>query len=188
MKRILSLTLFVLALLSLAAQSEAARRVVVRRGPHRTTVTVHRGFPLHRTLPGVYVRAPRVAVRVTPSVFLPPVVFGAVVVAERPAPGVRAWEDRAVLDRDEGWTEFTLNADRRGRQLLLDVSRGPAQISFAEVVFDNGETQVVDFADKVHHEGLFSLLDFRDGRKVDHVRIVAKADARESEVALVLVS
>jgi hypothetical protein len=188
MQRILAVSLFVLALFSLAPQSEAARVRVVRRGPHRTTVVVHRGFPLHRGLPEVVVREPRVAIRVTPRVFLPPVVFGAVVVAERPAPGARVWEDRQVLMRDEGWTEFTLNADQRGRKLLLDVSRGPAQISFAEVVFENGETQVVDFADGVHHEGLFSLLDFRDGRKVDHVRVVAKADARESQVALVLVS
>jgi len=188
MKRILAVSLFVLALVSLVPQSEAARVRVVRRGPHRTTVVVHRGFPLRRALPAVVVRAPRVAFRVTPRVFLPPVVFGAVVVGERPLAAARVWEDREVIGSEEGWTEFTLNADQRGRKLLLDVTRGPAQISFAEVVFENGEAQVVDFADKVHHEGMFTLLDFADGRKVDHVRMVAKADGHESEIALVLVS
>jgi hypothetical protein len=55
-------------------------------------------------------------------------------------------------------------------------------------VFDNGETQVVDFNDHVHRTGIYSLLDFRNGRKVDHVRIVAKADTSASEIRMYLVS
>jgi hypothetical protein len=34
---------------------------------------------------------------------------------------------------------------------------------------------VVDFDDKVFKPGLYTLLDFKDGRKVDHVRVVARA-------------
>jgi hypothetical protein len=187
MKRILALLLFVACVLPIANTAEARRVRVVHRRVHRTTVTVHRGFPLHRALPPVYVRAPRVAIRVTPRVYLPGVAFGAAVVS-LPAENRRVWRDHEVLDRDEGWTEFALNVDRRGSGLLLEIDQGAAQISFAEVVFENGETQVVDFSDRVHARGVYSLLDFKDGRKVDHVRMVAKADTRSAEIALHLLS
>jgi len=55
------------------------------------------------------------------------------------------------------------------------------------VVFENGETQVIDFNERVHTRGTYSLLDFRDGRKVDHVRVVAKASGEETEITLHLV-
>jgi len=188
MKRILALLLFVLCVLPLADTAEAARVRVVRRGPHRTTVTVRRGFPLHRALPDVVIRAPRVAVRVTPRVFLPGVAFGAAVVAAAIAPESRVWQDDEDLDPDDGWTEFTMNVDKRGSKLLLEVAKGPAQISFAEVVFENGEAQVVDFNDHAHKLGVYSLLDFKDGRKVDHVRMVAKADSEATEIVLHLLT
>jgi hypothetical protein len=182
--RLVCLIAVVAALVASAA--EAARVRVVHRGPH-TRVTVHRGFPIARTLPRVYVRAPRVAVRVAPRVYLRPVVFGATVVA-LPKDDVQVWREREELDAADEWTDFTLNVDRRGTRLLLEVEDGPAQISFAEVVFENGDAQVVDFADGVHAPGLYSLLDFKDGRKVDHVRVVAKAEDEESTIALRLLS
>jgi hypothetical protein len=189
MQRILALVVVVLSFVPLVPTAEAARRVrVVHRGHRTTTVTVHRGFPIRRTLPHVYVHAPRVAVRVTPRLFLPGVVFGATVVTALPAPGARVWREAEVLDREEGWEEFTLNVDRRGSGLLLEIDKGPAQISFAEVVFENGEAQVVDFNDRVHRQGVYTLLDFKDGRKVDHVRLVAKADGPSAEIALHLLS
>jgi hypothetical protein len=188
MKRKLAVSLLVFAALSLSAWSEAARVRVVHHTRRRTTVVVHRGFPLHRALPHVVVRTPAVAVRVTPRAFLPSLVFSAAVVASLPAREARVWEDRTALDRDDGWTDFTMNVDRRGRQLYVAIGKGPAQISFAEVVFENGEAQVIDFDDHVHREGIYSLADFRDGRKVDHVRMVAKADSRSSEISLHLVS
>jgi hypothetical protein len=190
MKRRLAATFAVVSFLSLLfiASGAQARRVrVVHHGP-RTTVVVHRSFPLVRPLPHVYVRAPRVAFRVAPRVFLPPVVFGAVVVPVRPAANVVVWRQSESLGRDEGWTEFTLNVDQRGSKLLLDIDGGAAQISFAEVVFENGEAQVVDFNDSVHRQGLYSLLDFKDGRKVDHVRVVAKADSPSAEISLQLLT
>ncbi len=190
MKRRLAATFVVFSFLFLLfiAPGAGARRVrVVHHGP-RTTVVVHRAFPLHRTLPHVYVRAPRVAFRVAPRVFLPPVVFGAVVVPALPAANVQAWREAENLDRADGWTEFTLNVDRRGSKLLLGIDEGPAEISFAEVVFENGEAQVVDFNDSVHRQGVYSLLDFKDGRKVDHVRIVAKAAGASTEISLHLLT
>jgi hypothetical protein len=185
MKRILVVSL--LSVLTLAVAAEAARVRVVHRAP-RARVVVHTGFPVRRPLPHVYVRAPRVAVRVAPRVFLPPVVFGAVVVPARPVPAARVWRDVEVLDSDEGWTEFTMNVDRRGSELLLEIDKGPAEISFAEVVFDNGEAQVVDFNDRRQPQGVYTLLDFKDGRKVDHVRIVAKTAAARSEISLHLLT
>jgi len=172
-----------LVVLSLVATAEAARRRVVVRGPRRTVV-VRTGFPIRRTLPAVVVR-PGVAVRVAPRVYLAPVAFAAAVVT---LPSVVDWHGSEVLDREDGWTDFTMNVDRRGRNLLLQIDRGAAQISFAEVVFDNGETQVVDFNDHVHRSGTYELLNFADGRKVDHVRVVAKADRDETEITVHMVA
>jgi len=182
MKPHLRIAIAILALSTLASAADAARVRVVRR-PHRTTVTVRTGFPLHRRLPTVYVRPARVAVRVAPRVYLAPVVFAPAVVPV-PAADLQVWRDHEGLEREDEWTDFTLNVDSRGTKLLLEVTEGDARISFAEVVFDNGDAQVVDFDDRVHEPGLYSLLDFRDGRKVDHVRVVAQAEDEESEIAL----
>jgi len=57
-------------------------------------------------------------------------------------------------------------------------------VDWAEVVFENGDTRAVDFDEKTLKPGLYSLLDFRDGRKVDHVRMVARAKSYEARVVL----
>jgi hypothetical protein len=172
-----------LVVLVLAGSADAARRRIVVRGPRRTVV-VHTGFPVHRVLPAVVVR-PGPVVRVAPRLYLAPVVFAATVIA---LPAVTDWRGTEGLDRDDGWTDFTMNIDKRGRELLLQIDHGAAQISFAEVVFENGETQVVDFNDHVHRTGTYQLLDFKDGRKVDHVRIVAKADRDDTDITVHLVA
>lgn len=179
MKKLIVVALFVA---TLAPVADAARVRVTKRG-RTTSVTVHRGFPIRRTLPtNVVVRTH--TVRVAPRVYLAPVAFTAVAVAALPD-GV--WTTTELLDRAEGWTDFTMDVDRRGTRLLLDIDRGRAQLSFAEVVFDNGETQVVDFNDRVHTKGIYELVDFRSGRKVDHVRIVARADRENTAIRLHLV-
>jgi hypothetical protein len=43
---------------------------------------------------------------------------------------------------------------------------------------------VVDFAAKTREPGLYELLDFKDGRKVDHVRMVARAQSDEARIVL----
>ena len=172
-----------LVVLVFAGSADAARRRVVVRGPRRTVV-VHSGFPVHRVLPAVVVR-PGPVVRVAPRLYLAPVLFAATVVA---LPAVTDWRGTEGLDRDDGWTDFTMNIDKRGRELLLQIDHGAAQISFAEVVFENGETQVVDFNDHVHRTGTYSLLNFKDGRKVDHVRVVAKADRDDTNITVHLVA
>ena len=185
MKKAFALAL-VFATVSLS-QVSTAEAVRVRVRTRRTTVVVRTGFPVHRVLPAVVVR-PGPVVRVAPRAYLAPVVFGAVVVATLPPPAARPWNAAEVLDREDGWTDFTMNVDRRGSGMLLQIDKGAAQLSFAEIVFENGDTQVVDFNDAVHRTGTYSLLDFRDGRKVDHVRVVAKADTRETEIRLHLLS
>ncbi len=190
MLRSLSMLLLVALGLQIAEPAFAARRrVVVRRGPHhRTTVVVHRGWPLRRPARVVVVRPARAVVRITPATYLAPVVFAATVVAvsNAPARDVLIWEDAETLAKDEDWTEITLNSDSRGTRLWLDLREGRAQFDWAEVVFENGDAVVVDFNEKTLAPGLYSLLDFRDGRKVDHVRLVARAKSDEARVALML--
>jgi hypothetical protein len=180
------LSIALLSALIFTTAAEAARVRVVRKGPHgRTRVTVRTGFPIRRTLPTVVVR-PAPVVRVAPRVYLAPLAFAAVVAASIPAN--QAWRGTEELDREDGWTDFTMDVDRRGTALYLQIDRGTAQISFAEVVFENGETQVVDFNDRVHRNGVYTLLDFKNGRKVDHVRVIAKAATNETEITLHLAS
>jgi len=163
------------SLLILAETADAGRvRVTTRTGPRgRTRVTV-------RTV------RPAPIVRITPRVHLAPVVFTTTVV--RTIPSNQVWNGSEELDRRDGWTEFVMNVDRRGDKMFLEIDRGTAQISYAEVVFENGEAQFVDFDDRKYGTGLYSLLDFRDGRKVDHVRVVAQAESRETLITLRLTS
>ena len=177
MKRITLITILGLSLL-VPFSATAARVVRVRRT--RTTVVVHNGFPIRRVLPNVVVVEPRVAFRVAPAAYLPVVPFRAVIVATPPSTTL-AWEDSQTLERADGWSDFALNVDSRGRALFLEV-KGRAQVNFAEVVFDNGETQVVDFNDADLRPGVYQLLDFRDGRKVDHVRVVAAAKSSDAKL------
>lgn len=177
-----AVTLCVLAVAASLATTAVAKRVVVRHRHQRTVVVVHRGFPIHRRLPAVVVRAPRRPVVVAPAVYLAPVVWAPRVVT-LPARDVLLWEDGETLAKDEGWTEVTLGVERRGSALFLETG-GRVQASFAEVVFANGEAQVVDFQDKAYKPGIYSLLDFRDGRQVDHVRLVARAKSDEARVTL----
>ena len=191
MKRVIVIALLAIgSILSLVPESEAARRVVVRtRTPRgtRTRVVVRPGFPIRRTLPNVVIRTGPV-IRVAPLVYLGAVAFTAVTLATLPPPDVRVWTGGEELEREDGWTDFTLDTDRRGERLVLEIEKGAAQVSFTEVVFENGDTQVVDFNDKVLGRGYYSLLDFTDGRKVDHVRVVAQASSKESEIKVHLIS
>jgi len=187
MRRLFAVALLLVLGLQMVEPAFAARRVVVRRGArHRTTVVVHRGWPLRRPARVVVVRPARTVVRVRPAVYLAPVIFTGVVIAAASAPAadVLVWEDAETIEKADDWSEFTLNADARGTRLWLEVKAGRVQFDWAEVVYENGDAVVVDFAEKTHGEGLYSLLDFRDGRKVDHVRVVARAKSDEARVVL----
>lgn len=156
------------------------KRVVVHHAPKRTVV-VHRGFPIRRTLPVVVVRPARVAI-ISPAIFLAPV-FWVATAATAPPRERLVWEDGETLDREDGWTDFALHCGRRGNALYLDVE-GRVQINFAEVVFSNGEALVVDFRESTRGSGIYRLIDFRDGRRVDHVRMVARARTPAARIGL----
>lgn len=173
------LTLMSLQILGPSAEARPAR--VVHKSPRgRTTVVVHRSFPIRRHLPTVVVRPPRAAVVVTPGVYLAPLVWKPAIVT-LPAGTDLVWEDAETLNKDDDWTEFTLNVNNTGRRMFLKIE-GTAQLNFAEVVFANGDAQVVDFDEKVRGAGVYSLLDFADGRKVAHVRMVARAKTDEARI------
>jgi len=187
MKRLIPFVLVFALGASLAQQASAARRVVVREGPRRTTVVVHRGWPLARPAHLVVVRPAAVAVRVQPRVYLRPVVWTSstvAVAASHPSADALSWTDGALLTKGEDWTEFTLGCGRRGTRLWYEVSNGKVQADWAEVVFLNGESQVVDFAEHTQDPGLYPLLGFGRGRIVDHVRMVARSKTDDARVAL----
>jgi hypothetical protein len=94
------------------------------------------------------------------------------------------WADSETLYRDEGWAEFTLDCTASGERLWLEVRGGRAQIDWAEVVFEDGEVQVVDFAERSLGPGVYELLGFRGYRRVDHVRMVAEATTRDVQLIL----
>lgn len=187
MKRWLVILLLTIVGLQMVSPALAIRRVVRRAGPHRrTVVVVHRGWPLRRPMRAAIIHPVRTVVRVNAASYLAPVVFtsGVIAATSAPAHDLIVWEDAETLTKAEDWTEFTLNCDTRGKQLWLEVAGGKAQLDWAEVVFENGEAQVVDFGEKTQGPGLYSLLDFKDGRKVDHVRVLARAKSNEVRVVL----
>jgi hypothetical protein len=170
-----------------SAEAAGKRRRSERKAiRHRTVVVVHHGWPLRRPLRRVYVRPARVPVRNIPSIFLAPVVFTGTAVAAEAAPtqDVLVWQDNETVRRVDDWTEVTLNCQNSGTKLWLEVATGKAQLDWAEVVFENGETRVVDFNEKAYGPGLYSILDFSDGRRVDHVRIIARARSDAARIVL----
>jgi len=203
---VILLALFVVGLGMIAADFAVAQpfrppqpgrgRVIVPRGPAavlRAPVVTHRNWPLKRAPRPVIVRPPRVVnrPRVSPRLFLPPAVFGAVVVGVRNERGRQSysreslvWQDSETLYREDDWTEFTLDCNVRGTKLWFEILEGRVQIDWVEVVFDNGEVQIVEFPERSLGRGIYELLDFRDGRRVDYVRIVAKTTSREAELTL----
>jgi len=169
--------------------------------PNRAPVVVNPGRQLRRPPRPVIVRPPRgdVRPRIAPRVFLPPVVFGGVVVGlrherdygrheDRGRHGYSrdnlVWQDTETLYREDEWTEFTLDCDARGTKLWFEILSGRVQVDWAEVVFENGEVQVVEFPERAMGRGIYELLDFQRGRRVDYVRMVAQTSSREAKLTL----
>ncbi len=189
MQKLMAGSVLGVILLMLWGPAEAAqrRRVVVRRAPvRRTTVVVRPGHPIRRPLPRtVVVRPARTAVVVAaPLVFLPAVVWSSAVVSLPPRDRL-VWEDSETLTKDEEWVDCNFGVDRRGDALLLGID-GRAQLNFAEVTFENGNVQVVDFEDRTHPSGIYGLLDFADGRHVKTVRLLARSRTDQSTLTVYL--
>jgi hypothetical protein len=94
------------------------------------------------------------------------------------------WENTAIVTREDEWTELVSGCDAQGRKIYLEIIGGKLQADWAEVVFADGEAQVVDFGEKTHGAGLYELIRIADGRKVDHVRMVARTRGDETRVTL----
>jgi hypothetical protein len=179
----------VLAALFLCSNDLSAqrRRVVVRRAPvRRTTIVVRPGHPIHRVLPRtVVVRPARTAVVVgRPLRFLPLVVWRPVIVTLPPRERL-LWQESEALSKEDDWVDLNFGVDKRGGALFLNIE-GQSQLNFAEVTFDNGDVQVVDFADQEQKAGIYQVLDFADGRTVKTVRVLAKSNSGDSTLTLYL--
>ena len=191
MKRlVLILTLTITAVMTVASSEGWAaqrRRVVVTRRPvRRTRVVVRPGHPIRRVLPtAVVVRPARKTVLVSaPIVFLPAMTWRAAVVS-LPGRDRLVWQDSDTISREDEWVDTNFGIDEEGKALFLDIN-GRTKLNFAEVTFANGNVQVVDFDEKTHGAGLYSLLDFADGRRVSTVRILAKSESEDSKLTVYL--
>ena len=179
--------LAVLAGVLFGFQAADLSAVVIKRRPHRrTVVVVHKGFPIVRPARHVVIHPVVRPVRVVPRVFLPLAFWtgAAVVAASIPGPQLIVWEDGEELDAQEDWAEFTLNCQNTGAKLWLEIARGRVRFDWAEVVFGNGEAQVLDMKEFVREPGFYLLLDFANGREIDHVRMVAKSETPQARVVL----
>lgn len=152
-------------------------RVGIRIGP---------GHPLARPGRTVIVRPARPAAVVVrqPIVYAAPVVWTRRVVALPPRNRL-LWEDSELIHRREDWVDSTLNVNNRGNALYLNVE-GRSHLDFAEVQFENGQVQVVDFRNGDVQSGTFLLLDFANGRRVDSVRLIAKSQSPRSKLTVYL--
>ena len=79
---------------------------------------------------------------------------------------------------------LSINYRNTGSKLWLEIVKGRVRFDWAEVVFGNGEAQVLDMKEFVRDPGFYLLLDFANGREIDHVRMVAKAESLEARVVL----
>lgn len=154
--------------------------------PRRTTIVVHKGHPIARRLPPTVVVRParRTVVVGTTLRFLPPVMFTPTVVV-LPASDRLVWQDTEVIQADEDWVDLNFGIDGRGAALVLQID-GRGQLNFAEVTFDNGDVQVVDFEEQTRPAGIYRLLDFRDGRQVKTVRLLARSVSGETTFRMFL--
>ena len=161
-------------------------RVVVRRPVAHTRLVVRRGHPIRRVLPSTVVVRParRVVTLNAPVVYLPSRTWNATVVT-LPSSERLVWQDSEEIHSDEGWVDTNLGVDGTGNALFIKID-GLAQLSFAEVVFGNGNVQVVDFNDSAQRAGVYKLLDFSDGRQVNAVRLLAKSNSDDSKLTVYL--
>ncbi|MBL8241742.1 MAG: hypothetical protein JNM66_30240 [Bryobacterales bacterium] len=168
---------FLLAGLLLALPLIADVRVKVRVGP---------GHPIARPNRTVIVRPVRPAAVVVrnPVVYAAPVVWTRTVVS-LPARDRLLWEDSETITRREDWVDTTLHVNNRGNALYLNIE-GRAHLDFAEVLFENGQVQVVDFREGQVERGTFRLLDFADGRAVNSVRLIARSQSPRSKLTVYL--
>jgi hypothetical protein len=186
-RRLFVSVLFILAALyALTPRAEAHKATGKPAGPKAVALALPESWPIESGVKAAIVHPARTEIDVTASSYLSPVPFSGAAVAAASAPtrDVIAWEDGETLLKREDWTQFTLGCNARGERLWLEIPSGKVQFEWAEVVFQTGQSQVVQFTDKVQTPGLFTLLDVTSGKIVDHVRVLARAKSDEAKVIL----
>jgi len=101
------------------------------------------------------------------------------------SPRAIALYGRTPKRRNDDWVDMNFGVDQRGDALLLAID-GRARLDFAEVEFENGQAQVVDFNEGTHSSGLYPLLNFADGRRVMNVRLLAKSETPRTKFTVYL--
>lgn len=165
-----------IVLLALAAASIVNANV-------RVKVNLGVGHPLRRPTRTVVVRRPAPVVR-TKIVYAPSVVWTRAVVTLPPRDRM-VWEDSETFRRRDDWVDTSYSVNNRGDAIYFRVA-GRVQVDFAEVTFNNGQTQVVDFNESPLEDGTYRLLDFADGRQVENVRMVARSRAQQSTITVLM--
>ncbi len=109
----------------------------------------------------------------------------AAVAATLPARERLVWQDSDTIEKDEDWAELNFGVDDRGDALFLDID-GRVQMNFAELTFENGDVQVVDYDERAQAKGLYRLYNFPGVRHVKTVRLVARAQSDEATLTMYL--
>jgi|SRR5436190_4610528 len=184
-----ALGIILVALYATNTSAQRRRVVVVHPVRHpvaRTHLALRPGHPIHRVLPAnVVVRTARRTVVVhRPLVFLPALRWRAGIVPLPPKERI-VWTDTETIGRDEEWVDTNYGVDASGSALYLDMS-GKTKLNFAEVAFDDGHVQVVDFNEETHEPGVYKLLDVKADQHVATVRILARSESDDSKLTVYL--
>ncbi len=175
-----------------ATGSMAQRRRAVVVHPARLPIAarhalvVRTGHPIHRLLPREVVMRPahRTVLVRAPLRYLPALAWRAAFVALPPRERI-VWQDTETITRDEEWVDTNYGVDGNGNALFLHLE-GTAQLNFAEVTYENGNVQVVDFNEESHSAGTYKILDLGGGEHVMTVRVLAKSESDDTKLAVYL--
>ena len=151
----------------------------------RVNLRIGAGHPIARPRTVIVRPAARPLVVRPNVVYAPKIVWTRTVIAAPPQRDRLVWEGSETLHRREHWVDTVMNVDRRGNALYLRTT-GRLSIDFAEVHFKNGQVQVVDFNESLIAPGMFLLVDFKDGREVDDVRVIAQARSQTATFSLMM--
>ena len=149
----------------------------------RVNIRLGAGHPLPRPSRVVVVRPTRV-LAAPRLVYAPAVVWRRATVV-LPARERLIWQDTDTIHRREDWVDTHLAVNQRGDRILLQI-QGRVQVDFAEVHFESGQVRVVDFHEETLASGIYPVLDFADGRKVDSVRVIARSLTPRSQLTAIL--
>ena len=184
------LGIILVALYATSASAQRRRAVVVHPVRHpiaaRHALAVRAGHPIHRLLPReVIIRNARRTVIVNhPLAYLPLLAWRANVITV-PARERLVWQESESIARDEEWVDTNYGVDGVGNTLVLSIG-GKAKLNFAEVAFDDGKVQVIDFTEGTYGPGAYTLLDLPGGRHVATVRILAQSETDDTKLSVYL--